>query len=208
MPPIFEFLDFLGVAVFAVSGALVASRKEMDLIGFGLLASATGIGGGTLRDILLERTVFWIDAPAYLGICLAVALAVYFTAHIIQRRYIVVLWADGVGIAAYSVLGAEIALRSGTSELVAVVMGVMTATFGGLARDVICNEIPLVLRREIYATCSLAGATVYVSLVQFDLPFVWTALIAFAVGFGLRAGGIRYGLTLPTYKARPGRHYE
>ena len=201
-------LDFVGVAVFAVSGALVASRKEMDIVGFALMASLTGIGGGTLRDVLLGRPVFWIDTPYYVGVCLAVAAAAFFTAHILDKRFVVVLWADAVGIAAYSVMGAEVALRSGANELVAVVMGVMTATFGGLARDVVANETPLILRKEVYATCALAGAGLYVGLRLLAVPDVWCAAAGFAAGFGLRAAGIAYGLTLPTYKGQAGKHYD
>lgn len=208
MPSLFEFLDVLGVAVFAVSGALVASRKEMDLVGFGLLASLTGIGGGTLRDLLLDRPVFWIEQPSYVATCLIVAVLVYFLAHVIQRRFIIVLWADAIGVSAYCVMGAEVALRSGANELVAIVMGMMTATFGGLARDVVCAEPVLIMRKELYATCAMAGATVYVGLGAFDLPFSVPALAGFAVAFLLRAGGIHWGWTLPPYKARPGRDYE
>lgn len=207
MPSLIAFLDILGVAVFAVSGALVASRKEMDLIGFCLMASLTGIGGGTLRDLLLDRAVFWIETPYYVAVCVIVGVGIYFSAHIVQRRYIVVLWADAVGLAAYAVMGAHVALKSGTDELVAIVMGIMTATFGGLLRDVACNETPLILRREVYATCAMVGAAVYVLLRMADVPLSAAAPAGFAAGFGLRALGIAKGLALPVYKARPGRDY-
>ena len=208
MMSVLQIFDLIGVAVFAASGALVASRKEMDLIGFALMASLTGIGGGTLRDVLLGRPVFWLQTPSYVGVCLAIAVLLFFTAHIIQRRYIVVLWADAVGIAAYAVMGAEVALRAGTNPLVAIVMGVMTATFGGLARDVLCGETPLILRKEVYATCTMVGAAVFVGLRLLDVAMVPASLAGFVVGFALRAGGIRFGLTLPTYKAHPGRSYD
>jgi uncharacterized membrane protein YeiH len=201
-------LDFVGVAVFAASGALVASRKEMDLIGFALMASLTGIGGGTLRDVLLGRAVFWIDTPYYVGVCLAMAVAVFFTAHIVDKRYVVILWADAIGISAYSVMGAEVALRSGANELVAIMMGVMTATFGGLARDVVANETPLILRKEVYATCTLVGAATYVGLRLLAVEAVWCMAAGFIAGFALRAAGIAFSLTLPTYKAHPGKHYD
>ncbi len=208
MPSLFEFLDFLGVAVFAISGALVASRKEMDLVSFGLLASLTGIGGGTLRDLLLDRAVFWVEQPYYVATCLCVAVLVFLTAHVIQRRYIIVLWADAIGLSAYCVMGAEVALRSVANELVAVVMGMMTATFGGLARDVVCAEPSLIMRKELYATCAMAGATVFVVLGYFDVSFTAAAVAGFTASFLLRAGGIKWGWTLPPYKARPGRDYE
>ena len=208
MLSVLQILDFLGVSVFAISGALVASRKEMDLIGFGLMASVTGIGGGTLRDVLLDRSVFWIETPYYVAICLLMAVIVFFTAHILQRRYVAVLWADGIGIAAYAVMGADVALRAGANELVAIVMGVMTATFGGLIRDVICQQTSFILRKEIYATCVLAGASVYVGLVSIDTPVIIAAFSGFGAGFALRAGAILWGWTLPTYKPHPGREYK
>ncbi|MEQ8665190.1 MAG: trimeric intracellular cation channel family protein [Rhodospirillales bacterium] len=207
-PHIVLGLDLLGVAVFAVSGALVASRKELDLIGFGLMATLAGVGGGTLRDLLLGRAVFWIDTPAFVAVTLGVALAVYFTAHILQRRWVMILWVDAVGLAAYAVLGAHLALTSGASPLVAVLMGIMTATFGGLLRDIVAQEQPLILRREVYATCALAGAVVYVGLQAAGVALIAAAALGFAAGFALRALGIALGWSLPTYKARPGRIYD
>lgn len=205
VPDILALLDFVGVGVFALSGALVASRNRMDLIGFGLLASLTGVGGGTLRDLVLGRPVFWIETQHYVAVCLIVAIVVFFTAHIIQRRRVVVLWADAIGISAYCVLGAELALREQAGPLVAVVMGMMTATFGGLARDIACGETPLILRREIYATCTVVGAGLYVAGVGAGLPVVGAAALGAGASLVLRAGGIHFGWALPTYRARPGR---
>lgn len=207
MHTIISVLDIMGVIVFAASGALVASRKEMDLIGFGLMASLTGVGGGTLRDLLLDRPVFWIADPKPVWICLGIALLVYFTAHKVQRRYPLLLWADAVGIALYGVMGAELARLSGAGPLVAMVMGMMTATFGGLLRDVICGETPLILKKEVYATCAALAAATHVLLSEFGLPFEISASCGFAAGFGLRALGIIRGLSLPGYKPRPGREY-
>lgn len=207
MQTVIAVLDILGVIVFAVSGALVASRKEMDLIGFGLMASVTGVGGGTLRDVLLDRPVFWIADPLPVWISLGVAVIVFFSAHIVQRRYTLLLWADGVGIAIYGVMGAEVARVSGAGPLVAIVMGVMTATFGGLIRDVLCGETPLILRKEIYATCVAFGAATHVILANLDVPTGLAAITGVGVCFVLRAAGIMRGLSLPTYKARPGRDY-
>lgn len=201
------WLDLLGVAVFAATGALVASRKQMDLIGFGLMASATGIGGGTLRDLLLGRPVFWVADGRYLAVCLGIAGLVYFTAHIVQRRFVVLLWADAVGIAAYAVMGAELGLRAGAAAPVAVVLGVMTATFGGLIRDVLCQETPLILRREVYATAVAAGAGTYVLLLALSAGKPVAAIAGFAIGLAVRAGGIALGWSLPTYRQRPGRDY-
>ena len=126
-------LDLLGVAVFAASGALVASRNQLDLVGFGLVATITGIGGGTLRDLLLDRPVVWLQASEYVLLCVAVATAVFLIAPLIQRRFPILLWADALGLAVFAVMGAEVGLRVGASVPAAVVMGVMTATFGGPA---------------------------------------------------------------------------
>lgn len=199
------WLDLLGVAVFAATGALVASRQQMDLIGFGLMASVTGVGGGTLRDLILERSVFWVGDSRYILVCLAVALLVYFIAPSIQRRYVVVLWADAIGISTYAVMGAQLALKSGAAAPVALVMGVMTATFGGLLRDVICNEKPLILKSEVYATAAAMGAAVHILLVEVGLSLVVSAALGFLAAFTIRAAGIVYGLSLPGFKPRPPR---
>lgn len=200
-------MDILGVIVFAASGALVASRKEMDLIGFGLMACLTGVGGGTLRDVLLDRPVFWINDPMPIWVCLGISTLLFFTAHVIQRRYVVLLWADAVGIALYGVMGAELARLSGAAPLVAVVMGVMTATFGGLLRDVVCNETPLILGKEVYATCAALAATTHLVLLALGSTVEISMLVGLLAGFGLRALGIAQGLSWPTYKARPGKDY-
>jgi len=207
MNTLIPILDIMGVIVFAASGALVASRKEMDLIGFGLMASLTGVGGGTLRDLLLDRPVFWIADPTPIWVCLAIALLVYFTAHRVQRRYAVLLWADAAGVALYGVMGAELAHLSGAGPLVAMVMGMMTATFGGLLRDVVCGETPLILRKEVYATCAALAAATHIGMLALGLPFEVAACSGIAAGFVLRAFGIAKGLSLPGYKPRPGREY-
>ena len=201
------FLDLIGVAVFAVSGGLVASRQQLDLIGFGLLASLTGIGGGTLRDLIIGRPVFWIQDQTYLIVCLSAALAVYLFGPLIQRRYIVLLWCDAIGLAAYGVLGAHIARAEGLGALTAVVMGVMTATFGGLARDIVGGETPLFLKQEVYVTAALAAAIAYVALTALGTPPLWAAVASVPVGFLVRAGGILFNWTLPRYKPRGGRSY-
>lgn len=201
-------MDFAAIAVFAASGALVASRKQMDVVGFVLIAALTGFGGGTVRDLLLGRTpVFWLRAPELLAVCAVVAVLVFFTAHRLESRFRALLWADAVGLAVYAVVGAEIALLAGADPWAAVLLGVVTATFGGIVRDVVCNELPLILRREIYATAAAAGAAAFVAL---RLEGVWREP-AFAAGIGvafaIRAAALIWGWTLPAYRARPGRDY-
>ena len=199
-----RILDAAGIAVFAISGALVASRKQMDAVGFVLIACVTGFGGGTLRDLLLGRTpVFWLDRPDLLGIAAAAGVSVFLLASLVENRFKALLWADAVGLALFAVLGAEIALIAGADPWAAVLLGVVTATGGGILRDVICNELPLILRREIYITAAAAGAAAYVALRLAPLPRTIAVPAGILLGFAIRAAAIRYGWSLPTYRARP-----
>jgi uncharacterized membrane protein YeiH len=199
-------LDWLGVIVFAISGALVASRKQMDVVGFALLGTVTGIGGGTLRDLLLAQgPVFWVREPTYLILCVVVSCAVFFTAHIPQSRYRVLLWFDALGLALFAVAGAERALIAGSGSVVAVAMGVITATFGGIIRDVLGNESPVVLSREIYVTAALIGASVFVVLSAFSLARESALIVGLLAGLVVRGMALRRGWSLPRYRERPGR---
>ena len=205
---VLRVLDWLGIAAFAASGALVASRKQMDVVGFVLIGVVTGFGGGTLRDLLLGRTpVFWLDRPELLAIAAAAALVVFVTAHLVESRFQALLWVDAVGLALYAVVGAEIALIAGVDPWAAVLLGVMTATGGGILRDVICNELPLILRREIYITAAAVAAASYVALRLAPLPREIALPAGILLGFGLRALAILRGWSLPPYKARPARDY-
>jgi len=194
--------------VFAISGALVASRKCLDPVGFALIATVTGIGGGTLRDLLLGQPVFWVSQPHYIGLCVSFAIMVYFIAPHIEYRYKVLLWADAAGLSLFCVLGAKLAIESGFSAPIGVVMGLLSATFGGLLRDVLCNEIPLILRNEIYATAAVCGALVYVVLEPLSLPFKLAEVGGISACFIVRALGLSRGLSLPNYRPRVGRDYS
>jgi len=195
------WLDLAGVAVFAVSGALEAARREMDLLGFVLVGSVTGIGGGTLRDLLLGSTpVFWIDAPVYLSVCVVAACLTFAGARLLASRLRALMWMDAAGLAVFAVTGTQAALAQGVSPIIAAGMGMMSATFGGFIRDIMCNDIPLILRSEIYATAALAGAGVYVALNAAGAAAPVATLAALAVGFGLRAVAIVTGLSLPKYR--------
>lgn len=200
-------LNWAGVAVFAAAGALTASRKQLDPVGFMLIAAVSAFGGGTVRDVILNVPVFWLQVPGMVLLAAAVALLVYFTAHLVERRFPLLLWADAVGMGLFAVLGAETAQRAGATPWVAVLMGAITATFGGVLRDIICMELPLMLRREIYATAAVLGAALYVLLSAAgfgrDIAISAGALSAILV----RGAAIRHGWSLPAYKARPGRDY-
>lgn len=202
-------LDWLGVVVFAISGALVASRKRMDVVGFALLGTVTGIGGGTLRDLLLgQESVFWVREPAYLVVCVIVSCVVFVIAHIPQSRYRVLLWFDAMGLALFAVTGAERALLAGSGQVVAVAMGVITATFGGIIRDVLGNESPVVLSREVYVTAALVGATVFVVLSGLGFGRESALGTGLFVGLLVRGMALRQGWSLPRYQERPGRRLD
>ena len=201
MNELVSVLDYVGVAVFAASGAIKASEKEMDLVGFILTATVTGIGGGTLRDLLLGiQPVFWVTHNQYLIICGSVAIVTFFVAQRLARRDRWLVWADAVGLATFCIGGTSLAIAVGASMLVAVLMGVMTACVGGVIRDVLCAEVPMILRREIYATAAAAGAVTYVSLQA--LPGLqWLPSAAgFAVALAARGAGIIWKLSLPAYR--------
>lgn len=206
---IIAVLDSLGIVVFAVTGALVASRKQMDIVGFALLGIVTGVGGGTLRDLLLGTSpVFWVREPTSVLICAGVAAATFFSAHIPQSRYNLVLWLDAVGLAVFTVTGAETALKAGVSAPVACVMGVITATFGGIIRDILGGESPIILRHEIYVTAALLGAIVLVGLQWLGASHDSAAAAALASAFALRGAALTWRWSLPRYKPRQARSYE
>lgn len=199
-------LDLIGVAVFAVTGALVASRKQMDLVGFAFLGTVTGIGGGTVRDLVLGAApVFWVREPAYLLVCVAASVLVFFAAHVPRSRLVLLVWLDAVGLALFSVLGAEKALAHG--PVVAAAMGVVTAVMGGMIRDILGGESPVILRREIYATAALAGSVGFL-LAGLVLAREAALLAGFAAAFGLRALALRNRWSLPVYKPRAARRPE
>ena len=202
-------LDWVGVIVFTITGALVASRKQMDVVGFALLGTVTGIGGGTLRDLLLgQAPVFWVREPSYLIVCVAVSAAVFVTAHVPESRYRVLLWFDALGMALFAVTGAERALLAGAAPVVAVAMGIVTATFGGIIRDVLGNESPVVLSREIYVTAALIGASVFVSLFSFGAPREAALGAGLLAGLVVRGMALHRGWSLPRYRERAGRTPE
>lgn len=203
-----QLLDYAGVAVFAATGALAASRKELDIIGFAFFAGITGMGGGTLRDLVLDAPVFWTLNPTYVLVCAAVAVIVFFTAPLVEYRYRLLLWLDAVGLAAYSVLGAAVGLTVTGSAVVALVTGMMTATFGGILRDVLAGEPSVLLRPEVYVTAALVGAAVFTGADIAGIDRWVAAPLAAAAAFSVRGGALRFGWTFPPYRSRPGRPPE
>ncbi|MDG4851142.1 MAG: trimeric intracellular cation channel family protein [Mesorhizobium sp.] len=207
MNPI-ELLDYAGVAVFAATGALAASRKELDIIGFLFLASITGIGGGTLRDVILNLPVFWVANSGYVLICAVMAVLVFFSAHRVESRYKLLLWLDAIGLAAFAVMGAAKGLAITGSPVVSVITGVLTATFGGILRDLIAGEPSVLLRPEIYVTAALAGAALFTFGDLVGMSALPSSLLGFAAAFLVRGGALKFGWSFPAYKSRPGRRPE
>lgn len=200
-----EFLDYAGVALFAATGALAASRKQLDVIGFLFLGAVTGIGGGTARDLILDVRVFWVEQPMYVLICAAVAVLVYFAAPAIESRYRLLLWLDAVALAAYGVFGAYKGLLVTGSATVAVVMGMMTGTLGGIIRDVLASEPSVLMRRDVYVVAAMAGAVLFVLLSRLGLSLALSAGAGFLLALIVRGGALQFHWNLPAYRPRPGR---
>ncbi|SMX40541.1 trimeric intracellular cation channel family protein [Maliponia aquimaris] len=199
-------LDYSSTLVFALTGALVASRAQLDVVGFAFLAGLTGLGGGTLRDLLLDRTPIWIADPTYLAVVTGAAVLVFFTAHLIESRLKAIYWLDALALGIAVAAGSGVAQRMGMPAEVVLVMGIATGCAGGLARDVVANEVPLVLKQgELYVTCALAGSLATVVADTLGAPPALTAALAAVVTIGLRAGSLALGWKLPVYRPRPPR---
>ncbi len=193
-------MDLFGVAVFAITGSLAAGKKHMDLFGVVVLATVTALGGGTLRDLVLGASpVFWVSAPIYLLIAVAIAIVTFFLVRFFGLPIKLLSIADAFGLAVFTVLGTQKALDMGISAGIAVVMGVMTGVVGGMIRDVLSGEIPLILRREIYATASLCGAITFcVFSVAVQNQSV-AAVVSVIVTLGLRLSAIKWKMSLPLF---------
>ena len=195
-------LDFAGVAVFAATGALAAAREKHDLVTFAFFAAITGVGGGTLRDLLLGLPVFWVQDWRYIAVCLAAAVGIWLLGWR-DWRFRALLWLDAVGLAAYGVMGAAKAMAAGASPLICIVMGTLTACFGGVIRDLLAGQPSILLRREIAVSAAILSATVYVALRGLETDRWPAAAVALAVGFALRAAALRWGWTLPGFPSGP-----
>ena len=193
------FLDLVGIGMFALSGALLAAQKRQDFVTFVFFAVVTGVGGGTVRDLLIGAPVFWVHENWILLICLAAALLAWFTPLWWWGRSGLV-WADAVGIAAYATYGAAKALAYGIAPLPAVGMGVLTACLGGIIRDVLAGEPSILLRQEFYVTAAALSAGLMVALNLAGVAELLAGAIAIVIGFALRASAIARGWTLPTHR--------
>ena len=192
-------LDFFGIAVFAVSGALLAAERRLDFVTFVFFAAVTGVGGGTLRDLLIGAPVFWVRTNATLLICIGAAVGVWFVKPgTITRRAID--WFDAAGLAAYATYGSAKALGFGVAPVPAFAMGVLTACFGGIVRDVLAGEPTILMRKELYVTPAALAAGLFVGLNLIGAPLLVAAAVAIGLGFALRSGAMIWGWSLPAYR--------
>jgi len=196
-------LDLLGTFVFAISGALAAARKQMDIFGFLVVAMAVAVGGGTVRDLVLGAgPVFWVQDANYLYVVALAAVFTFFWAHKVSSRFTLLVWADAFGLALFALIGTQKALAFGVEPVIAILMGVVTGTFGGMIRDVLCGEVPLVLRREIYALAAVTGSAVFWGTVTLGLTGVFPLILGFVATLAVRGPAIVFGWSLPVYGSR------
>lgn len=197
--PLLFYLDWAGVAVFALSGALVAAANKQTLVTFIFFAVITGVGGGTARDLLIGAPVFWIEENVTLLICTAAALIVW-AAPARWWRGQALLWFDAIGLAAYATYGAAKGLAYGVAPIPAIGMGVLTACLGGIIRDVLAGQPSILMRAELYVTAAALSSALMVGALLLDAPPAIAGLVAALAGFALRGAAIVYGLSLPAYR--------
>lgn len=196
-------VEMIGTAAFATSGALAASRKNMDIFGFCVLALMPAVGGGTLRDLIIGRTpVFWVADTRYVIVALVAAIVVFFGAYRPGSRVRLLIWSDAIGLSLFAALGTEISLSYNAGPLVAIMLGVATGVAGGMIRDIIVNEIPLVLTKEIYATAAFVTGAVFVGADYAGAHRDLSLVLAVTAGFAVRALAIRYDWSLPPPRVR------
>ncbi|MGB5403422.1 MAG: trimeric intracellular cation channel family protein [Robiginitalea sp.] len=205
MEKIYLTVDILGTVAFAISGVLVAMEKRLDLFGVGIIALVTAIGGGTLRDLLIGNTpVTWTTTPLYMYIILGtVVVTILFQSRLKYLRKSLFLF-DTIGIGFYTMIGISKGMEAGLEPLICITLGTITASFGGVLRDILCNEIPVIFRKEIYATACILGGVGYFLLRQTALPEGYAYLLGVVIVIGLRLAAVRYHIALPNiYKNTP-----
>ena len=189
-------LMYFGDVVFAISGSLMAARYKMDIIGFIMIGSITGIGGGTTRDLLLERTVWWTHDPTELILVVTVSIITFFfiTSDVMRNKG--AIWADALGLSVFAVVGCHIALAFGSPFYIAVIIGMVTATGGGVIRDVITNNLPMIMSGQLYATAALLGALSYATLKYVGAGEVIAEIVGVLSAFLLRASAIIFDIRM------------
>jgi uncharacterized membrane protein YeiH len=200
-----HLLDLAGVAVFAISGAIAAGRAGLDLLGVVVVASFTAIGGGTVRDLLLNRhPIFWIQDPTYLIVIVASALGTVLYARVFPPFERALLVADALGLALFAIVGAQVAESAGLSPIIAVLMGTTTGVAGGVLRDVLTGQVPLILRGgEIYATAAIAGIALYLALEAMGIGRVGAVVAGVVAVAAIRLLAIVFRWRLPAFQLPP-----
>jgi len=194
------YLDLLGTVVFAMTGLLAASRKQLDLFGAIVIAMVTAVGGGTLRDLILDQPVFWVEHNIYIYVVVFSTLFLFFYARIKEIPVKLLLYLDALGLAVFSVIGAQKAMALGLSDPIIIMTGVMTGVVGGVIRDVLMGEVPLIFRKEIYATASFVGISLLLVLVHLNLAVDLAVILSVAVIFSLRIWAILFNIGLPVFQ--------
>jgi len=194
----YQTIDILGTVAFAISGVLAAMEKRLDLFGVLIIAFVTAIGGGTLRDLLIGNTpVVWMRYPTYVvTIIITVILGIVFVNYLKYLRRSLFLF-DTIGIGLYTMVGVEKGLQAGLSPVMCVALGTMTASFGGVIRDILCNEIPVIFRKEIYATACIAGGFSYFLFTKLPIPERYAYVAAIILVIALRILAVRFNICLP-----------
>ena len=195
-----HFFDVLAAVVFAVSGSLVASRKGLDVMAFMWFAVITGVGGGTVRDLILDVPVFWVENPVFVSACLVTAVVMHFVAPLVESRYRTLLWFDAFGLALVTVAGTVKASDVGAPALVVIAMGVVTGIVGGILRDTLGHVPSVLLGQEIYVTASVLGACTYVGLNSLGVGRFAAMVAGFLVTFTVRGLAIKYRWSLPVFR--------
>lgn len=197
-------LDLVAVILFALTGAIRASRAQLDIIGFVFLAALAAVGGGTVRDLLLDRhPVFWVETPVHILAATGAALVAFLVAHLLEKWQRALVWLDAMALSIATAAGVATAQNMEQSLLILTIMGVVTGTLGGLMRDVVAREMPLLLTPgEMYAAASFGGAATAVAVMQVIEGVFAPVVVAITVTFALRAGSLAFGWRLPTYRPR------
>ena len=196
--PILDFIAVAGVISFAISGALTAMDRKFDVFGVFIIAFATSVGGGTFRDIMIpQRDVFWLIDPIYTYVIMAgTVLAILFRKRLCHLKKTLSLF-DTIGLALYTIIGVQIAMQYELPSASIIAIGAITGSFGGVVRDILVNEVPLIFKKEIYATISILGGSVYYALIAFGFKGAWTELASIAIIIILRLVVVKYELSFP-----------
>ncbi len=203
MENLLYWIGLAAVAVNALTGVLDAGRKNMDLVGVVMVGTATALGGGTVRDVLLQRPVFWLSEQVYLVVAVATTLVIFFAVRGLRLPPRLFLIPDAIGLALFTIVGTQIALQWHAPWLAASLLGVITGVVGGVVRDVLCNEVPLVfVRGELYVTAAWIGAVVLIGLQSLGMSAVAAAWAGMTTVLAIRLAAMAFRITLPTYSSR------